>query len=123
MISNEAGRHFPPLSLTQACECNRQACWEVAEDGAGSKYWSLLLSHFPSLVYYINYSTFKQKKINAAKASSMPPYNGHVSVAPAGLDRFGPLPCDLVIDETLLQRVSETLVHQRVADEGPSLPQ
>lgn len=63
-------------------------------------------------------------KINAIKASYVLPYNGHVFVDwlvwPVWLLL---LPCDLVINETLLQRVGETLVHERVADEGPSFPQ
>lgn len=34
-----------------------------------------------------------------------------------------PLPCGLVVDETLLQCVGKTLMNQRVADEGSSLAQ
>lgn len=37
--------------------------------------------------------------------------------------RASPLPCGLLIDETLLQCVGETLVNQGVADEGSSLTQ
>lgn len=65
-------------------------------------------------------SIFKWKNLKMEASSGITSTNTYENVHSARASR---LPCGLLIDETLLQCVGETLVNQGVADEGSSLAQ